>query len=273
MNKNKTLSLTLLLYLLTINSAFSFPKHRPVPGGVCILAIAPASSARPSITYQGKPVATIKNNNEWKALIGIPLDAIAGEHEVIVRNPVNHRIIKRVCHVKNKKYRSQNIKLKNKSQVNPTGKKLERILKEMNLKKHLKATYSQTTPKVDFIKPVKGRDNGRFGLQRFFNGEKRNPHSGMDIAAPTGRSIKATAMGKVLYTGNLFFSGNVVILDHGEGVLSLYAHMNKIIAQKGQTVRQGQIIGEVGSTGRATGPHLHWSVYLNSTAVDPALFL
>ena len=265
--------LALLLSFLLAGTASAFPKNKPVPGGVCVLDIAAANSVKPIVTYQGKPVATVQKNNEWKAIIGIPLDAIAGEHKVIVRNPINHRVIERVCYVKNKKYRSQHIKLKNKSQVNPTGKKLERILREMNLKKRLKNTFTRTTPKLNFIKPVKGRDNGRFGLKRFFNGEQRNPHSGMDIAAPTGRSIKATAAGKVIYTGNLFFSGNVIILDHGEGVLSLYAHMSKMIAQKGQVVQQGQVIGKVGHTGRATGPHLHWSVYLNGNAVDPALFL
>ena len=275
--KKTTLRLVLLsaipLSMLFINTASAFPKHKPTPGGVCILPIAAANSAKPQVSYQGKPVATVQHKGEWKAIVGIPLDATIGDHKVIVRNPVNNRTIEHVCHVKYKKYRSQHIKLKNKSQVNPTGKKLERILREQKLKKNLKATFTHITPALDFIKPVKGRDNGRFGLKRFFNGEKRNPHSGMDIAAPTGRTIKATAAGKVLYTGNLFFSGNVVILDHGQGVLSLYAHMSKIIAKKGQLVQQGQSIGKVGKTGRATGPHLHWSVYLNGNVVDPALFL
>ena len=177
------------------------------------------------------------------------------------------------CQIKAKKYRSQHIKLKNKSQVNPQGKKLQRILREMQLKQQLKRTFSPREPQLNFIKPVKGRDNGRFGLKRFFNGQARNPHSGMDIAAPTGRKINASAAGHVLYRGNLFFSGNVVIIDHGQGLLSLYAHMSKIQVQKGQALRQGQVIGTVGKTGRATGPHLHWSVYLNGNAVNPALFL
>lgn len=271
--KDLLLKLIIPLSLFFSANAVAFPKHKPVPGGICILAIAPANAVRPEVTYEGKPVAVVKHKKDWTALVGIPLKASLGDHKVIVRNPANHKVIERTCHVKYKKYRSQYIKLKNKSQVNPTGKKLQRILRESELKKKLKSTFSHITPALNFIKPIKGRDNGRFGLKRFFNGEERNPHSGMDIAAKRGTPIKATAAGKVLFTGNLFFSGNVVILDHGEGVLSLYAHMSKIIAHKGQIVQQGEVIGRVGSTGRATGPHLHWSVYLNGNVVDPALFL
>lgn len=95
----------------------------------------------------------------------------------------------------------------------------------------------------------------------------------MDIASPSGRSIKATSSGKVIYAGNLFFTGNVVYLDHGNGLISLYAHLSKILVKKNQTIKKGQTIGKVGKTGRVTGPHLHWSVYLNGNAVDPALFL
>ena len=123
------------------------------------------------------------------------------------------------------------------------------------------------------IRPTIGRDSGRFGLRRILNKQKRNSHSGMDIAAPTGRSVKAVETGKVLYVGDLFFTGKVVYLDHGNGVLSLYAHLSKINVKLGQQVKRGDIIAKVGKTGRVTGPHLHWSVYLNGNAIDPTLFL
>jgi murein DD-endopeptidase MepM/ murein hydrolase activator NlpD len=270
----KQFSLFILLLTLNISTvAQAFPKHNPVPGGICILNLAAANSAKPRVTYQGKPIAVVQQQQQWKALIGIPLSASVGSHEILIRTANFPHPTTKNCQIKSKKYRSQHIKLKNKSQVNPKGKKLERILREMKLKKNLKQTFSANQPSLDFIRPVKGRDNGRFGLKRFFNGQARNPHSGMDIAAPTGRAIKASATGKVIYTGNLFFSGNVVVVDHGQGLLSLYAHMSQIIARQGQTIQQGTIIGKVGKTGRATGPHLHWSVYLNGNAVNPALFL
>jgi len=273
MYKNITSLLFIILCLMLSHIAFAFPQNALKPGGVAIIAVAPSTDPKPVVYYQSKPVALIKGRSNWLAIIGISLNAKRGTHQIKILRSGHKNPIYTSFKVKPYEYRIQRLTIKNKNKVNPNKKSLKRIEKEYLLKKQLIRHYSSYTPGLNFIKPTKGRDSGRFGLRRILNKQKRNPHSGMDIAAPQGRAVKAAESGKVLYTGDLFFTGKVIYLDHGNGLITLYAHLSKILVNTGESVTRGQLIGKVGSTGRATGPHLHWSVYLNGNAVDPSLFI
>ena len=265
--------ITFILFCVNfLNTAQAFPRNSLKPGGVAIIAVSPANKHKPYVTYQKDPVALIKGKHNWLAIVGISLKAKPGTHRLLIKEK-NQQTHYKSFQVKRFNYRTQRLTIRNKNKVNPNRKSQKRIEREFFLKKKLRKIFSNTPPHLNFIRPTSGRDSGRFGLRRILNKQKRNPHSGMDIAAPKGRLVKAAEAGRVIYTGNLFFTGNVIYLDHGNGLLSLYAHLSKINVKKDQQVKKGQIIGKVGKTGRATGAHLHWSVYLNGYAVDPSLFL
>ena len=136
------------------------------------------------------------------------------------------------------------------------------------------SNVNNTDWKNGFILPLKGRISGHFGNQRIFNGTPKNPHSGTDIAALEGTEIKAAGNGKVLLSGgDYFYSGNMVIIDHGQGLQTIYAHLSKVLVKVGDIVKKGDIIGLVGKTGRATGPHLHWGASINNVRFRPQSLL
>jgi len=133
--------------------------------------------------------------------------------------------------------------------------------------------WRETDVSIDLSWPVDGIVSSPFGLKRFFNDQPRNPHSGLDIAAPEGTDIVLPSDGDIIDTGNYYFNGNTVFVDHGQGMISMFNHMSKISVKTGDKLKRGDKIGEIGKTGRVTGPHLHWSLNLNQTRVDPMLFL
>ena len=271
-----TISILLLVVIFLLSSrGFSFPRNSLKPGGIAIIPVSSVKNNKPKVSYNSHPVALIKGSKNWLAIIGISLKAKLGTHTITISEKLNGKNIKthKSFKVKRFPYKTQRLTIKNKNKVNPNKMSQERIEKEFFLKKKLKSTFTNQAPHLNFVRPTSGRDSGRFGLRRILNKQKRNPHSGMDIAAPLGRPVKAVESGRVLFVGDLFFTGNAIYIDHGNGLISLYAHLNRTRVKKGQIIKRGQVIGNVGKTGRATGAHLHWSVYLNGNAVDPALFL
>jgi murein DD-endopeptidase MepM/ murein hydrolase activator NlpD len=210
----------------------------------------------------------------WVALVGIPLDAAPGPHEARLR-PANDAPERQLAFtVAPKKYAEQRLKVAEKRHVEPLQEDLERIARErVRIDAALGHYSTALTPQLALQPPVPGRRSSSFGLRRFFNDQPRNPHTGMDIAAPSGTPVRSPAPGRVLDTGDFFFNGNTVFVDHGLGVVTIYCHLNRIDVEPGDTVDTGTLLGQVGATGRVTGPHLHWGVAVNRALVDPALFL
>jgi murein DD-endopeptidase MepM/ murein hydrolase activator NlpD len=264
---------TYLGLLLASTGAWSFnlPRESEVPGGIKLIRLDDQGAAQPYVDADGSRALTIQDGTTWVAVVGIPLTAPLGEHQVIVRDTQDRREFQFT--VGNKQYASQSLKVAPK-QVNLSKADLARAAQEHERISAAIGLYSEPPPEsLRFMQPVPGPRSSSFGMRRIFNGESRNPHTGMDIAAPTGTPVMLPIAGTVVDTGDYFFTGNTVFVDHGRGLISMYCHLSAIDVKTGQRLAAGTRLGAVGMTGRATGPHLHWALSLNRTWVDPELFL
>jgi len=264
--------LLLAALLLPLVASAELPQANPVPGGIAIIAVGPENLPAPQVQFQKQRVLVVRANGLWQAVVGLPLSLDAGEQQVDISERGATR--KLAFQVLAKQYETQYLTLANKRQVDPTAEDLARIAREQALSNHAFATWSEVlADDLRFDLPAHGRFSSAFGLRRFFNNQARQPHSGLDIAAPEGTPVLAPAAGTVIDTGNYFFNGNTVFIDHGQGLVSMYNHLSRVSVKKGVRVTRGQRIGAVGKTGRVTGAHLHWTVSLNNARVDPMLFL
>ncbi len=256
----------------TATPTLELPRASLVPGGIFIAPIDAPPTRMPVVTYDGKRVMVLKSGQHWITVVGLPLATTPGRASILVQSadaaetPVSFDVL-------DKKYSIQSLKVAP-GKVDLSPEDLARAEKE-TLRIHAAlATYTAQPPAtLHLLQPVPGRRSSSYGLRRVFNNEPRNPHTAMDIAAPTGTPIKAAAEGRVLDAANFFYAGNTVIVDHGEGLITMYCHLSEIGVKVGDHLNRGDILGKVGATGRVTGPHLHWAVALNQTLVDPALFL
>ena len=257
--------------LCTATAALALPQNAPVPGGVAVVDIGPASEVAPTARRGDQSLAVVKERGRWFALVGIPLDTPPGhfDFELNFRSTVATRSIT----VSDKAYPEQRLTIKDQRKVEPSAEDLARIEREQKLTEAIKKRFSDGQPDTTLDQPAPGPLSSRFGLRRIFNGQPRNPHAGLDVAAGTGTPVRAPSDAVVANTGDYFFNGNTVFLDHGQGLITAYMHLSRIDVRAGQAVKRGELLGAIGSTGRVTGPHLHWAVILNNTPVDPELFL
>lgn len=262
-----------LVILMTFSVAHAaLPKTNNTPGGIVIVPLQSTSTPQPQAFLNKQKIMVMPYKHHWIAIIGIPLTTKPGH---IILTIITNNTAEQIPLTINKaSYLKSYITIKNKRLVTPYKVDWNRINQEQKIIHKALQQWSTTPPKnMRLILPVKGRISTPFGLHRYYNGKPKSRHNGIDIAAPKNTPIKAAANGKVILTGNYFFMGKAVLIDHGEGLITVYCHLNKIKVKANQTVAQGKVIGLVGSTGRSTGPHLHWAVRLNGTAVNPRLFL
>lgn len=269
-SRKTTAVIVFTVMMMASLTSVAAPEQALVPGGIAIMDL---KSYKPGtqITFDGRKTTIFRQGEAWYALAAIPLKAKPGTYDFKIQQDGATRVSK--VEVSDKKYKEQRLTIKNKRKVNPNEQDMQRITSERVLKRAAKNHWSDTYPDVDFIWPVSGRISSIYGLRRFFNEQERNPHNGLDIAAPEGTDVRAPADGTVIEAGDFFFSGNMVYIDHGQGLISLYAHLSRIDVKPGDVLRRGQILGAVGQTGRVTGAHLHFAVMSNGVLFDPAYLL
>jgi murein DD-endopeptidase MepM/ murein hydrolase activator NlpD len=264
----------LLLTLLSGGLASAMPVHAPWPGGVAVIDAGDVDDAAspPVFEFEDRRVLVVANAGRWQAVVGIPLEQAIGRATVSIRNDTGqeHSVD---FDVRPHAYREQRLTV-SQQYVEPDPAQVERIAAERKTLDGAILGWSDTAPSaLHFPTPVAGPRSSSFGLRRFFNEQPRSPHKGMDIAASRGTPVSVPATGKVAVSGDFFFNGNTVVLDHGQGLVTMYCHLDAIDVSVGQHLEAGAVLGKVGATGRVTGAHLHFAVYLNGTAIDPALFL
>lgn len=265
---SKIWPLPIMMMLTSAIAVAAAPEHSPWPGGIAAVDIGSADLPEPIVRHDGGRVLVVRDGSRWTAIVGIPLDAATGQASIAVNDKRNIDF-----EIRAHGYREQRLSV-NKSFVTLDEEQLERVGKERKIIDAALGNWRDTAfDDIDLEAPVDGPRSSSFGLRRFFNDQPRSPHKGMDIAAAKGTAIVAPRDGVVTATGNYFFNGNTIIIDHGQGLVTMYCHLSEVSVSEGQAVASGEAIGAVGATGRVTGPHLHFGTYLNATAVDPALLL
>ncbi len=262
-----------LVIVLTFVSSLSASDHKILKykGGILFSQIT-KNDYDNDLYINNQKIIKWSDSNKYYLVYGIPYATNYGYKELVVKNQSNN-IIKNIhLDIVDKKYDIQRISV-NKKFIEPDMATIEKIKKDSKELNKARSIWIDNNPDLFFISPVEGTVTGRFGTRRYYNGKEGRYHNGYDIAAPIGTTIISPSSGKVILIGDFFYNGKTIIIDHGRGLKSLMIHLDDILVQNDQRIKKGQIIGKVGSTGKSTGPHLHWSVLMNNAYIDPELLL
>lgn len=224
-----------------------------------------------SLTWRGKTysINALRAKGKYSAIamLALPVDTASGNH--LLDLTVNGKKTSYSLASTKRTYRTQNLNVQQ-SYVVPPQKEMAKINKDIAERKAILATNSPVRmwSETGWSRPAPGVLTSPFGARRVYNGQPRNPHNALDFKAATGEPIVAVAPGKVIFAGNQYFTGNTIYIDHGQGVITGYAHLSAIHVKKGDSIKAKQKIGLAGATGRVTGPHLHFTMYSYGTAID-----
>jgi murein DD-endopeptidase MepM/ murein hydrolase activator NlpD len=220
--------------------------------------------------------ATPEAAHAWQVILGIDLDVKPGRHPVTVAasSPGGPTSVVYPLDVTAKAFPTRRLTVAP-GFVNPPASEVPRIEAEAAELAELwkGASGPDLTSTLAFVAPVPQPANSAFGTRSIFNGEPRSPHGGADFPSPAGTPVIAPAAGKVVLARDLYYTGGTVVIDHGLGIVSLFAHLSRIDAHAGDEITRGDTVGLVGATGRVTGPHLHWTLRVNGARVDPLSML
>jgi murein DD-endopeptidase MepM/ murein hydrolase activator NlpD len=271
----RALALLVLLFAAPLAFGQALPRHAPHPGGVAVVKIGESDAPVREVYFDGKRVLTLRHAQGLLALVGLPLDAAPGRQVLQIKSGDGSLALaySTAFEVKPKPYPAQHLKISPRF-LQPTEQELARIERERELIERARSHWSEDAPMQFLLElPAAGRLSARFGLRRVYNGQEGAPHAGLDVAVGTGTPLRAAAAGRVIATGDYFYAGKTVFVDHGQGFITVYIHLSRIDVNEGDAVARGALLGLSGATGRVTGPHLHWGVLLNGVYVDPELFL
>ena len=240
-------------------------------GDVVLIRVKGEKGAPPRVTWLNKEVYLISNpdNTDWYGFLAADLKAKPGRYPLTVESRPSSPKKEIGIRITEKQFGVRRLTLP-KKMVDLDAETLKRVREESGEMKKLWAPpFLEAIWEGPFVRPVPGEVVGAFGRSSIINNQARSPHSGVDLRAERGTPVKAMNRGKVVLTGDHFFTGLTVVIDHGGGIQSMYFHLDKILVHDNQQVGKGEVIGLVGSTGRVTGPHLHLGVRINGSRVDP----